>query len=174
MIGYLLAGAAAAAPAESGRQVEIVREVAQALADDNEKVVARHFDRAAIFAGQQDYPWSFASFRATVLARDCTFRPAVWPSQAVAKAFDLTTAEIKNPKANVGPALVLYCVSDKRRAAHELYTFAFRGDKIARVTLFAVAPVPPRHPGLLLRPNRQFVRTLRVADFRRTKYAMPS
>lgn len=62
MLCHLLTvSAAVMVPAAAAREVEIVREVAQALAEDNEQRVRGHFARDAIFAGQND-AWSFASF----------------------------------------------------------------------------------------------------------------
>ena len=160
----ILAGAISAAPAagaetplSEAEQLLILDKIGAAIAGKEDPGgVAGHFRKDAMFVGAADYPWDLAAFRQTLVSRDCsTDRTRSEPAERVLLGFTQVERQAARAKPSYGPGLIFYCVSSRRTAAHEIYTFRFEGRKISKV-FFAramVVPAPPPPPVAKGAPN---------------------
>jgi hypothetical protein len=147
MIGLIALALLAAPLSDDAKQAAILTQIGDVLAGRADpKTVARHFHKDAVFAGQREFAWDIIAFRDTLRARDCnTGRSLSYRADQV--LIGLTEAERADARRlpSYGPGLSFHCVSAKRIAAHEIYTFRFEGDKVKRV-FFARAMAVPGAP----------------------------
>jgi hypothetical protein len=144
---FLLIAAApshgADAPPES-EQLQILDRIGEALAGRLAPgAVAGYFSKDAVFVGQREYKWDLAGFANTLLGRDCDItRSRSWGAEEIVH-FSREGAEAARARPSYAAGLSFYCVSGRRVAAHETYTFRFEGKKISKVYFASAVGVPP-------------------------------
>ena len=129
------------------REEEAVAFIAQSLmANQPDEQLILLFQKNAFFSVNEKITvWDFKAFRAALLERDCALANRVWSAQRAEK-WQLARMEyVEGVELIRGPALLLHCVSERRPAAYELYSFTFNGAKVESITLTDVStlPAPP-------------------------------